>query len=108
MQLALCDAATGSPNSSLTSLAPSLVLLTHSSGSSEEEEDDDIEGEQAPQTFSSIDERIDKEEDVSSAFTQFIPGGDCLPNLALQRFTSLKPCDFARSCHPCQPPTSMV
>eukprot|EP00752_Nemacystus_decipiens_P007052 g6322.t2 len=47
-----------SPNSSLTSLAPSLALLTHSSGLSEEE-DDDVQ--QAPRTFSSIDERIEKE-----------------------------------------------
>ena len=86
MHLATCDVVSGSPNSSLTSLAPSLALLTHNSGSSKEE-DDDREGEQAPRTFSSIDERIE-EEDVSSSFTKFIAEGGVPRDLARSRCPS--------------------
>lgn len=59
------DATTSSPRSSLTSILPSLELLAHGSGSSSEEEEDDGDDEQAPQTFSSIEESLEQDYYVS-------------------------------------------
>lgn len=60
--LCRCDVIGGSPQSSMASIAPSPALLTYRSGRSEEEEEGD--GEQAPGTFSTIDERLEEEEEA--------------------------------------------
>lgn len=57
-----CDAIDGSPQSSLTSVAPSLAVLAYRTGSEEEAEEGN--GERAPGTFSTIDENVEEGEEA--------------------------------------------
>lgn len=55
-----CDAIGSSPQSSLTSIVPSLALLAHRRNGSSEEEQQEGDDERAPGTFSTIDEHFEE------------------------------------------------